>query len=114
MSRGAQFAIIDYENQATLEATFKNIDVVISTVSSAAILSQLPLTTAAKAAGVKLFVPSEFGVPSNKPSGALLHKIQVREKLKELDLPYTVIYNGIWVDVAFLPLSHLCLLMVLP
>lgn len=62
----------DYEDTAATAAIFKKhgVEVVISTVTTFAIGSQNKLADAAKQSGtVKLFVPSEFGLPTLRLAG---------------------------------------------
>lgn len=93
--------MIDYESPATLEAAFIGIDVVISTVGRPVVNSQHTMAEAAKAASVKLFVPSEFGdIPAATTTGLVYEeKRGVLAKLKEIGLPSTVFYNGLFTDL---------------
>jgi hypothetical protein len=54
---------VDSSNAAAVAAAFKEhkIDAVIATLGAAATAAQKPLVDAAKLAGVKLFMPSEYG-----------------------------------------------------
>ena len=80
----------DY-SQSSLLAAFKGQDAVISTVSSVvpgALELQKTLINAAVAAGVKIFVPSEYGVDTSNRSAPdyipfLAGKIAVADYLKE-------------------------------
>jgi uncharacterized protein YbjT (DUF2867 family) len=76
---------LDYADKSAVEAALRKhqVEVVISTVKPGpAIEIQIPLADASKAAGVKLFVPSEFGlVPAKGP------KEKVIEHLKSIGLP---------------------------
>lgn len=104
VSQGAEFKNIDYDTEETFKPAFEGVDVLISTVSTAILLTQREFATAAKVAGVKLFLPSEFGVPTHEATqGVFLLKRQVHDKLKELDLPYSLIYTGFWSDTTFVP-----------
>jgi hypothetical protein len=72
---------------------------VISTISGHGLDTQVPLAVAAKAAGVKLFVPSEFGNNTDDvKDGMLAAKTAVVSKLKEIGLPYTSYYTGPFSD----------------
>ena len=53
--------IAGYSDSESLKDALRDIDVVISTVSSEAIASQPEIARAAKASGAQLFVPSDFG-----------------------------------------------------
>ncbi|KAG1716762.1 hypothetical protein ID866_360 [Astraeus odoratus] len=63
---GTKVVSVDYSDLDTLTAVLREnaIDVVISTLAVNGLDAQYPLADAAKAAGVKLFVPSEFGAPT--------------------------------------------------
>lgn len=79
-------------------------DIVISTVPGKGVQDQVAAATAAKAASVKLFVPTEFGLPTqNAIKGILLQKKNFQEKLRELDLPYSLFFTGPWTDFIFIP-----------
>jgi hypothetical protein len=79
----------------------EGIDVVISTVGFAAAGLQIPLEDAAKKAGVRLFVPSEFGdtndgrVTNNK---AFESKLNVRKHAAEIGLPTALYFSGLWTE----------------
>jgi uncharacterized protein YbjT (DUF2867 family) len=78
-----------------LAAAFKehNIEVVVSTVSMEALADQKFLADAAKQAGVKLFLPSEFGYSTiGQTEGELGLKAEVGEYVKAIGLPYALIF----------------------
>ncbi|OTB00567.1 hypothetical protein M426DRAFT_15375 [Hypoxylon sp. CI-4A] len=80
-----------------LVSILKGVDVVISTIIYTNLDDQIPLAEAAKEAGVKRFVPSEFSTPATR--GVLdLHdkKDNVLAAIQRLYLPYTVIDVGWW------------------
>ena len=105
VAQGAKFATIDYSNQPTLVAAFQDVEVVISLVSGSpdGIQNQKALADAAKAAGAKVFAPSEFGSPSAKPEGRAASKVEIQDHLREIGLPYAVFYTGPWSDLIFTP-----------
>jgi hypothetical protein len=57
---------LDVSNAESLKKAFTGVDVVVSTISGGGFAVQGNLLTAAKEAGVKRFVPSEFGVDITK------------------------------------------------
>lgn len=65
----------------------------VSVIDQFALEAQLPI---AKAAGVQLFVPAEYGV--YVAEGFTYHKKIVQDALKDLDLPYTVFYTGFFME----------------
>ena len=86
-------------------AAFEGVDVVFSAVRATpdGIGSQKVLADAAKATGVKVFAPSEFGTPSAKLEGGIALKRQIRDYLQEIGLPYVILYTGPFTDVLFSP-----------
>ncbi|TFY81542.1 hypothetical protein EWM64_g2473 [Hericium alpestre] len=98
--QGARFAIVDYSIPASLESALSGIDVVISTVvhDIPSLKAQWPLARAAKAVGVKLFVPSEYGHPTNQgfKVGVFGIKTALQEYLKEIGLPFALLWTGFW------------------
>ncbi|KAF9223182.1 NAD(P)-binding protein [Gyrodon lividus] len=79
------------------------IDVLISAVNlvSGGAAAQHVLADAAKAAGVKLFVPSEFGTMVQSEEGPAGAKLQFAKYLKSIGLPSLRIYNGLFLE--FIP-----------
>ncbi|CAK5266030.1 unnamed protein product [Mycena citricolor] len=84
-----------YDDVPAVTATLRahNVEVIVSTLNTAAILAQLPLADAAKQAGVKLFVPSEFGLSTEGASeGPWAEKNKIIEKLQSVGVPYLRIF----------------------
>lgn len=80
---------------SALAAVFRehNIEVVVSTVAHEALPHQHLLGDAAKQAGVKLFLPSEFGYSTiGLTEGELGLKAKFGEYLEEIGLPFTRIF----------------------
>lgn len=69
----------------------------VSTLSIFGLASQLELIPAANAAGVKLFLPSEFGLKFAEGPNAV--KITVRDLFKTVDLPSTLVFTGLFADI---------------
>ncbi|KAJ4122716.1 hypothetical protein NW768_010156 [Fusarium equiseti] len=97
-------AQVDYDSLSSLTSALQGIDAVVSTVGSLAIPSQKLLIDAAVAAGVKRFIPSEFGsnlvIPSVRKLPVFGTKVEIEDKLIELKdkISYTTVYNGIFLD----------------
>ncbi|KAF5345742.1 hypothetical protein D9758_011870 [Tetrapyrgos nigripes] len=98
---------VDYNNRSALVEVFKkhSTDVVVSTLSAEAILdAQKKAAVAAKEAGVKLFVPSEYGIVTTGFAGKgtpgtgnpLVDKDVFAEFLKSIDLPYARVFSSLW------------------
>lgn len=100
----------DYDNQAELEAAMAGQDVVISMVNVHGAGNQKILVEAAIAAGVKRFLPSEFGPPSQDKKFAAMNmevlaiKAEFNEylKTKESQISWTAIVTGSFIDWAIL------------
>ncbi|KAF8920525.1 hypothetical protein CPB85DRAFT_1556573 [Mucidula mucida] len=102
---GAEIRIGDItEAPEKIEAFLQGVDILVSIVL--AMIDQKPLFLAAKKAGVGRVVPSDFGPYA--PRGVMsMHdiKLDVREYIKELGLPYTFIEVGWWLQGMF-PYPH--------
>ncbi|KAL2644046.1 hypothetical protein R1flu_011633 [Riccia fluitans] len=89
----------DYES---LVAALRQVDVVISTVSGPAALSQVKILDAAKEAGtIKRFIPSEFGhdvdrleIDFKDMEGLFGTKRTVRREIEKSGIPYTFVISG--------------------
>ncbi|KAF8214999.1 hypothetical protein K438DRAFT_1561719 [Mycena galopus ATCC 62051] len=83
----------DYTNCATIQQLFREnaVQVVVSTMSAADVAVQNELASTAHAAGVELFVPSEFGVPTELTEN-------IPEHLKSIGLPFAIFYAGFFME----------------
>jgi hypothetical protein len=80
------------------------VDVVISTIAWTAIDVQPKLAEAAKEAGVQLFIPSEFGGPTEgETEGYLGAKAKIHGQLKAIGIPYALFYTGGFSDCLWSP-----------
>ena len=92
-------AVPAYDDVASVTAALKGNDCVISTISGAATMLQPALASAAKEAGARLFVPSEWaGVSAGKTSGIHAPKAALLGHLDKLELPYTIFWTGLFAD----------------
>ncbi|KAI5863711.1 NAD(P)-binding protein [Durotheca rogersii] len=97
---------VDYDSLDSLTDALRGQDAVVSTIASAALGKQLLLIDAAAKAGVKRFIPSEFGADTThektSPLPGFKTKLDVQEALKkaaaEDRLTYTIILNGPFLD----------------
>ncbi|KAI5894657.1 NAD(P)-binding protein [Schizophyllum commune H4-8] len=96
---------IDYADIAGTAAVLRahNVEVVIAPVGHFAVPQQVPLASAAKQAGVQLFVPSEFGTPTKgwrkgEAPPYLLPKIEVADHLESIGLPSLRIFPGCFAE----------------
>lgn len=105
---GANLAIVDYNDEESLVKALAGQDAVVSALSREAIPLQTPLIDAAATAGVKRFVPSEFGSnlqdPQIRKFPNYKHKVQVEEYLEQKarshGITYTYIYNNVFIDLS--------------
>ncbi|KDQ23097.1 hypothetical protein PLEOSDRAFT_1108732 [Pleurotus ostreatus PC15] len=89
-----------FDSSAKLQYYLGGVDVLISKVL--VMVDQRPLLLAAKKAGVGRDVPSDFGPTA--PRGVMfMHdlKLEVRDYIKELELPHTFIEVGVWLSGMF-------------
>ncbi|KAA1474004.1 NAD-P-binding protein [Dentipellis sp. KUC8613] len=108
VKKGAKVAVVDYTSQDSLTAALAGVDVVISTFGREAFTAQDAVAVASKAAGVRLFVPSEFGGRSDEEKvAALAIKANFHARLRELGLPYLLVYTGSFPDMIFFAPLHL-------
>ncbi|KAM5350210.1 hypothetical protein ACJ41O_006715 [Fusarium nematophilum] len=98
--------VIDYDNPGCIVKALEGQDAVVSAVSRDAIPLQARLVEAAVTAGVKRFIPSEFGANLQNPQTRQLinnkEKVRVEELLEHYArlgrMTYTFIYNNVFLD----------------
>jgi uncharacterized protein YbjT (DUF2867 family) len=98
---------VDFTSVDSLTAALKGTDAVVSTVGGAAVESQTTLINAAVAAGVKRFIPSDFGnVTTNPkletiPMYTPMFKIRryLEQKAAAGQLSWTVLASGAFLDL---------------
>lgn len=101
---GAKIATADYADVKAVASILREnkTQVVISALAYGALSSQSTLADAAKEAGVKLFVPSEFGMPTEGGKAAhTVTKSQFADYLKSSGIPSLRIYTGMFME--FIP-----------
>jgi uncharacterized protein YbjT (DUF2867 family) len=97
-------APVEYDDKTALSNALRGVDVVISTLTHFALSLQVPIAEAALKVGVKLFVPSEFGIASDTAKeGPLLVKAENVQKLRALGIPCTLFYTGNFSDWIWMP-----------
>ena len=94
--------MVDYSDKHTLISALEGVEVVITALAATAFEKQKDVIQAAKAARVKLFVTSEYGVSTDDvTTGIWLVKKVMNDWLEEFGFPYVRILCGIWPDYAF-------------
>ncbi|KAG8769870.1 hypothetical protein FRC12_004679 [Ceratobasidium sp. 428] len=105
--RGAALYGVSYDDEAELAAALQGADIVLSTLSGGGITSAQPnLLRAAKTAGAKLFIPSEFGDPFEGEEEADLFraKRELHKLAKTIDMPIMVLLTGLFPDYCLVPI----------
>ena len=107
-TKGATIApIADYNDVPSVSAVLEGVEAVISTLGVTAASLQIPIAEAAKAAGVKLFIPSEFGASTDgAEEGHLAAKRALSDKLAAI-VPVTKFFNGNFADFMWMPMVQL-------
>lgn len=103
---GTDVVDVDFDSAKSIEDAFAGRDAVVSAVGAAALTSQKALIDAAIAAGVKRFIPSEFGSDLDNPNARKLpvfgYKVQVQdylfEKAKASGITYTLLYCAAFLE----------------
>ncbi|KAL1847693.1 hypothetical protein Daus18300_013860 [Diaporthe australafricana] len=104
---GVRFTTVDYGSPQSLRAALQGIDAVVSALGKKTGLEcQFNLIDAAVAAGVKRFIPSEFGADLQNPKirgfPTYRTKVQTEQYLEKLadrsSLTYTYIYNSLLLE----------------
>ncbi|SPJ81735.1 related to Isoflavone reductase homolog P3 [Fusarium torulosum] len=97
--RGINIVAADLDGpEDAMAKLLQGVDIVIAAVNVAGLSAQIPLANAAKAAGVKRFVPCFFATIA-PPKGIMSlrdMKEDVLNHIKKIYLPYTVIDVGWW------------------
>lgn len=101
---GVKLLKTDYSHDSLVSA-LQGQDAVVSAIAGHALLDQIKVIDAAIAAGVKRFIPSEFGSDTSNAVAQQrfppwIQKDQVRKYLesKQDRIEWTVIYNGFFFD----------------
>ncbi|KAI0259727.1 NAD-P-binding protein [Gloeopeniophorella convolvens] len=96
---GARVIAVDYNDKESIKAALSGVDVVISAISAFVLNVQSTIAAAAKEAGVKLFVPSEFaGDAESARGGFYAAKGDLRASLRAIGPPLALFYTGVWSD----------------
>jgi hypothetical protein len=90
---------VNYSNEESIKKALTGVDVVISTISWMTLDLQPRIAEAAKEIAIKLFVPSEFGGPTESEIGGLVStKAGIRKQLEAISIPYALFYTGGFAD----------------
>jgi uncharacterized protein YbjT (DUF2867 family) len=97
---------VDFESSDSLREAFAGQDAVVSAIATVAVGGQQPIIDAALAAGVKRYIPSEFGVNTRLTPGTTIGKILAGKvgvvdylKTKESsDFSWTGVSTGMFFD----------------
>ncbi|ETI41355.1 hypothetical protein F441_13354 [Phytophthora nicotianae CJ01A1] len=98
-ARGATLYQVSYDNETAVKKALIGSEVVVSAVSPTNMVVQKAIVHAAKLADIQLFVPAEYGLKVTEGPSAI--KKEVQELIKELQIPITIFYSGLFAE--FLP-----------
>ncbi|KAJ4341911.1 hypothetical protein N0V95_007096 [Ascochyta clinopodiicola] len=106
MSQKIAEVVVDFNSESSLVSALTGHDAVVSTVGTTGLTTQVAIIKAAIAAGVKRFIPSEFGSDLKNPLVRQLpvyaEKVKVEDLLEQEaakgTLTYTIIYNNLYLD----------------
>ncbi|CAD6887443.1 unnamed protein product [Tilletia controversa] len=108
-AQGATLKAVDYDSIDSIAAALEGVDAFISALGNQH-KEGLPndLAKAAKKAGVKVYVPSEFGLDYANPRtapfpGVIQGKIDHQKFVEQLGLPWVAFTNGAFGDWLFHP-----------
>jgi hypothetical protein len=97
----------DYNSPSSLAEALNGQDAVVSTIATAASAQQKNIIDAAVQAGVKRFIPSEYGINTTNlqggPAKILSSKVQMQELLKKAssenaEFSWTGVSTGLFFD----------------
>ncbi|CAG8474446.1 5832_t:CDS:2 [Scutellospora calospora] len=110
-SKGAEVIYVDYNDKNDLAKTLKGTDVIVSAIGGNELeATQRTLLIAAKEAGVKRFIPSEFGCDIKTINDVhLFHasKLAFLQELEKSGIEYTIIVTGLFQEyIGILGFDH--------
>jgi len=103
-ARGVEIRLLDLEHPLPeqLVDVLRGVDTVISTILWTQLQLQKPLIEASKKAGVKRFIPCDWGTACVRGVRKLYdEKIEIHEYIQEIGLGYTFIDVGWWTQLLF-------------
>jgi hypothetical protein len=99
--------VVDYSSRESLLDAFRGVDAVISAIATQSVELQIGIIDAAVEAGVKFFIPSEFGLANTHPKlrrdfPIFEDKIAIQDHLERLSrshgISYALIFVGLFLD----------------
>ncbi|KAF2185187.1 NAD(P)-binding protein, partial [Zopfia rhizophila CBS 207.26] len=104
---GVSIAEVNYDSPESVTSALKGQDVLVNTVGTEAIAGQKPIIDAAVAAGVKRYVPADYGSCTTDPEAQKLPVIMpmadiqnyLKEKAGEGKIEWTVFQTGAFLDM---------------
>ncbi|KAH8914749.1 NAD(P)-binding protein [Atractiella rhizophila] len=88
---------VDYTSSDTIAASLRGKEIEDLNTIAGNLLAQEPLVQAVKQVGIKLFVPSEFGVIP-KENSPLAAKLTIRKLAEEQGIPTAIYLNGLFAE----------------
>ncbi|CAO3663453.1 unnamed protein product [Umbelopsis ramanniana] len=104
-ARGVQVEALDLKNENAVVEALQGIDAVVSSIGGKVLANQLLWVKAAAKAGVRRFIPSEFGINSQKATGPVFEtKRAVKEAIVKNGMEYTLLFVSLFADETVIPL----------
>ncbi|KAI2466068.1 putative oxidoreductase CipA-like protein [Annulohypoxylon bovei var. microspora] len=105
---GVTVTDVDYTSSETLIKALEGQDAVISVLGFPGLPQQIPLIEAAVKAGIKRFIPSEFGGDAHNEKVSQIPMFRIKKTAKDIlmkeaasgNITYTLISNGPFLDTA--------------
>jgi len=99
--------VVDYSSQGSLLDAFQGVDAVVSAIATQSVGLQIGIIDAAVEAGVKFFIPSEFGLANThlklrRDFPIFEDKIAIQDHLERLSqshgISYALVFVGLFLD----------------
>ncbi|KAL2192615.1 hypothetical protein P885DRAFT_81991 [Corynascus similis CBS 632.67] len=107
-SPNVQVREVDYSSRESLVAALNGIDAVVSAIGTRSVDDQKGIIDAAVEAGVRFFIPSQFGLADTHPllvrdfPGIFADKNRIQSQLehyqREGRIDYALVFVGLWLD----------------
>ncbi|KAH6974462.1 hypothetical protein BKA56DRAFT_591343 [Ilyonectria sp. MPI-CAGE-AT-0026] len=106
---GAKVVQVDYSSIESISSALRGHDAVVSTVGATGVIGQKTVIDAAILAGVKRFIPSDYGSVSADPKARNVTAFQpffdiqdyLKEKAAAGQIEYTILSTGPFLDLIF-------------
>ncbi|KAH8550696.1 hypothetical protein BGW37DRAFT_498058 [Umbelopsis sp. PMI_123] len=103
-AKGAQVVAVDLTNEDAVADALQGADAVISVTSTDGLNNQYVWIKAAVRAGVKRFLPSEYGLNTQTTPGPIFDKKRaIQREIEKNGLEYTYVFTSLFADETIIP-----------